>query len=188
VFVFSSPAVAQVGLPLPVPLPESTPQQQTPTDCRHADAHPLTVTEAQARDATLCLLNRERATKGRGALRANGQLETAATAHAGDMIRRRYFAHHDPDGHDFVHRILRARYIRKGERVWILGENLAWGTGSLATPREIVRSWMNSSDHREIVLNRRFRDLGIGVVAGSPLGALDGAATYASEYGARPKR
>jgi uncharacterized protein YkwD len=189
VFVFSSPAFAQVAIPLPLPLPgpEPAPQPPAPSDCGHADSSPLTVSADLAQAATICLLNRERAAKGRPALRQNDRLEAAATGHAEDMVRRGYFAHDDPQGHDFVYRIFRARYVRRGER-WILGENLAWGAGSRATPRETVRSWMDSSDHRRIVLNRGFRDIGIGVVAGSPLGAIEGAVTYASEYGARRKR
>ena len=63
-----------------------------------------------------------------------------------------------------VDRILRARYVRE-DQGWTLGENLAWGTGSLSTPRGAVEAWMNSPGHRANLLKRRYRDVGIGIVA-----------------------
>ena len=65
----------------------------------------------------------------------------------------------------------------------MLGENLAWGTGALATPRSIMQAWMNSAGHRQNILNREFREFGVGVAAGNP-SARDGlGATYANEFG-----
>ncbi len=48
----------------------------------------------------------------------------------------------------------------------LLGEDLAWGTGSAARPRSIVRAWMNSPMHRRIMLDCRFSRLGVGIAAG----------------------
>jgi hypothetical protein len=66
----------------------------------------------------------------------------------------------------------------------VLGENLAWGTGGLATPGAIMQAWMNSPGHRENILNPDFREVGIGVVAGNPAAADGYGATYATEFGA----
>jgi uncharacterized protein YkwD len=48
----------------------------------------------------------------------------------------------------------------------LLGEDLAWGTGTAARPRSIVRAWMNSPMHRRIMLDCRFSQLGVGIAAG----------------------
>jgi uncharacterized protein YkwD len=48
----------------------------------------------------------------------------------------------------------------------LLGEDLAWGTGTAARPRSIVRAWMNSPMHRRIMLDCRFSRLGVGIAAG----------------------
>ena len=61
------------------------------------------------------------------------------------------------------------RAICATSRSWSVGENLAWGTGVLATPRATVRAWMHSPDHRANLLDRRFADVGIGVAAGAPI-------------------
>jgi uncharacterized protein YkwD len=97
------------------------------------------------------------------------------------MVRRDFFAHGN-----FVARILNARYTGR-RSAWSLGENIAWGTGTYATPREIVKSWMNSSGHRHNILNGRFRDIGIGIVAGAPGMARSSAAgaTYTTDFGRR---
>ena len=52
--------------------------------------------------------------------------------------RTRYFEHTTPEGVTMVDRILRASYVREDEG-WVLGENLAWGTGSFGTPRGAAR-------------------------------------------------
>lgn len=44
------------------------------------------------------------------------------------------------------------------------GENTAWGTGRLATPRPVVRAWMASAPHRVNILDPRYRFTGVGVV------------------------
>jgi len=64
-----------------------------------------------------------------------------------------------------------------------VGENIAWGSGSLATPREIERGWMRSPRHRANILSQRFREIGAGVAAGTPERA--GGATYTTDFGTR---
>ena len=149
--------------------------------CAASSLHPALLPTAQARKITLCLLNRERRRHGMPRLRLNRRLTNAATRHSRNMVRRDFFAHGN-----FVARILNARYAGRRSS-WSLGENIAWGTGSLATPREIVRGWMNSSGHRHNILNRRFLDIGIGIVAGAPGVARSAAAgaTYTTDFGRR---
>jgi uncharacterized protein YkwD len=63
-----------------------------------------------------------------------------------------------------------------------LGEDLAWGSGTLGTPREIVASWMASPGHRANILDRKFREGGMGVAFGDP-GAGEDGVTYALDFG-----
>ena len=67
-----------------------------------------------------------------------------------------------------VDRIRRTGYT-SGARGWALGENIAWGSGRLATAAQIHRSWMNSSGHRANILQRSFREIGIGIETGLPV-------------------
>jgi uncharacterized protein YkwD len=160
---------------LPAPAAQARP-------CAGADTDPAAMTVKQIRAATICLLNVERRKRGRAALRHNPGLALAGQRHARDMVSRRYFAHVSRSGAEFGDRIRRTGYLRGGGRA-VLGENLAWGGGRHATPRRIVRSWMRSPGHRANILQRRFREVGIGVVRRIPVGGRNRGATYAAEFG-----
>ncbi len=97
------------------------------------------------------------------------------------MVSRRFFEHTAPGGVSMVDRIFAARYVPRNAG-WALGENLAWGTGSLATPRGIMRAWMNSPGHKANIVKRAYREIGIGVVTGIPSGD-DAGATYTADFG-----
>jgi uncharacterized protein YkwD len=154
--------------------------------CRGADVMPSPASAAKVRKATLCLLNAQRRAHGLKKLRANGRLRHAATGYARFMVKRNFFAHEGPDGSTPLSRIRSTRYLR-GARSWAIGENLAWGTGSFATPRSTVRAWMHSPGHRANILNGSFREIGIGIADGAPvsIGAAAPGATYATDFGYR---
>ena len=152
--------------------------------CPHADAVPSEATGSQLARGTHCLLNGERTKRRMRKLRLNGRLSVAATRHAGDMVRRDYFSHDSVNGQSFVDRIKRTGYLQSASS-WYVGENLAWGAGERSTPRSQLRAWMNSPGHRANILNRRFREVGIGIAVGAPQGRWDEAATYATEFGRR---
>lgn len=160
------------------------PRAAAATSCGPTDARPGTISQPTLRRTTLCLVNRERARRGRRALRHNRRLAIAGIRHARDMVRRNYFSHDSPSGASFLDRIRRTGYFR-GARSWAAGENLAWGSGGHATPRSIVRSWMASPGHRANILQRRFREIGVGIVLGTPRVGLPTGATYATEFGLR---
>lgn len=150
--------------------------------CPGADAHPGVAARATIERATLCLLNRERRQEGLGALRHNDFLALAAERHARDMVARGYFSHDSPSGTSFVQRIVRTGYTH--ESSWTLGENLAWGSGNLATPAEIMDAWMASPGHKANVLGP-FREVGIGSTPGAPERGHDAGETYVTEFGIR---
>jgi uncharacterized protein YkwD len=95
------------------------------------------------------------------------------------MASRNYFAHGD-----FVGRIRAAHYFT-GARSWTVGENIAWGSWNFATPASINDGWMHSPKHKANILSRQFREIGIGVADGAPVGGERFGATYATDFGAR---
>jgi len=150
-------------------------------ECPDADLDPDATNLGRIRTAILCLHNQIRAERGLPTLRTNKRLRKAAVGHSRDMVANDYFEHTTPSGATMVDRILRAHYVR-ADRGWSLGENLAWGTGTYATPRGAVDAWMNSEGHRENILRRAYREVGIGVVIGVP--STDGiGATYTLDFG-----
>jgi uncharacterized protein YkwD len=151
--------------------------------CTGSGARPTHETLARARDATLCLVNRARAEHGLGRLRHAALLDRAAGAHSRDMVRRDFFSHNSPGGSTPSQRIDRTGYL-SGAHSWAIGETIAWGTGPYATPASIVRGWLHSPEHRAILLDGRFRDLGIGVAIGAPSEGRGGA-TFTGDFGAR---
>ena len=74
-------------------------------------------------------------------------LRSAAREHSADMLTRHYFEHNSP-GETFDHRI--RRHLDSS----LVGENIAWGTGRYATPEGLVKLWMTSPTHRDIILMR----------------------------------
>jgi uncharacterized protein YkwD len=153
--------------------------------CKHADAQPGDASQKALRVATRCLLNKKRMQHGLRKLRGNGRLHRAAGRHTVDMARRHYFSHTSISGASFLDRIRRTGYLRR-TRGWSVGENIAWGTGELSTPRSIVRAWMKSSGHRANILNGRFREIGIGISFGAPVrSSTRPAATYTTDFGVR---
>jgi uncharacterized protein YkwD len=134
-----------------------------------------------AATTTLCLINGERRAHGVRALRSDAKLYRAAIRHSRDMVATRYFAHESRNGARFSSRIARTGWMN-GRGRWSVGENLAWGSGSRATPRAIVAAWMHSAGHRANMLNPRFHVIGIGIVSGAPVGS-NGGATYTTDFG-----
>jgi uncharacterized protein YkwD len=161
----------------------STPAVAAPP-CPGADALPTATGLAGAQSATLCLLNRERRLHGLRPLRADAQLRAAARSYAGVMVRHAFFAHVSPGGSTLLGRVRQTAYPldRPG---WLLGENIAWGSGELATPAEIVDAWMHSAGHRHNILTARFAHIGIGIAPGAPVRRPPGpaAATYVTDFG-----
>ena len=144
----------------------------------HADVRAATI--KRARNATLCLLNRVRARHGLPSFRLSPKLSHAARRHSRDMVRRRYFAHNSLGGRSPFDRMRATHYVPRNASWW-LGENIGWGSGSLAQPIAMVRGWMHSPPHRSNILSRHFRDIGIGIAAGAPVGG--GGATYTTDFG-----
>jgi uncharacterized protein YkwD len=150
--------------------------------CSAANARIATASKRALVRATLCQLNVNRARHGLRPLRLNRRLSAAARRHSRAMARRHFFSHNSLNGSSFLDRIRRTGYLR-GARSWTVGENIAYGSGRLSTPRAIGRAWMNSAGHRANILSRSFHAIGIGIAAGTPSGG--GGATYTTDFGRR---
>jgi hypothetical protein len=137
-----------------------------------------------ARAALACELQRVRTRRDLPRLRPNHALARAARGHAADMVRRHYFAHISPGGRDVADRARRTGYATDA-CAWRLGEVLAWGVGGRSTAAATVRAWMDSPDHRHILVSRRYSDLGVAMVAGTPLTEFPSGVTSAAVFGTR---
>jgi uncharacterized protein YkwD len=152
-------------------------------DCAGANVLPALSSIPAAQASTLCLLNNERASRGLAPLTDEATLESVATGYSQAMVQQRFFGHVSPSGGTLTDRL--ASYVGSATS-YATGENLAWGEGTLGTPAAIVRGWMASPGHRDNILNDAYREIGIGIVTGSPVGSLPAAsATYTTEFGAR---
>jgi hypothetical protein len=100
------------------------------------------------------------------------------------MVGQHFFSHESPDGSTLVDRIRPTGYLASTDD-WVVGENLAWGSGSLATPQSIVDAWMASAGHRANILASDYADIGLGVALGSPRASYTGGATYVTDFGKR---
>jgi len=157
---------------------------QAAGDCAGADVV-ATAQEANAFErSTLCLLNAERTSAGLYALSTRPTLSRAAAGYSAQMVRDSFFAHRAPAGPYLAGRLARAGYLSHTASDWFVGENLAWATGTAATPRHLVAAWMASPGHRRNILEPTFRDIGVGVAAGTPSSGADGV-TVTTEFGVR---
>jgi uncharacterized protein YkwD len=143
---------------------------------------PAALSAPAARTTMLCLVNAQRAANGRRPLRRNRKLARSARRHSRDMVANRYFAHDSPAGATLRDRVARTGWMRS-RRPWAIGENLAWGTSTLAPPAAIMATWMASPGHRRNLLDPRFRVIGIGIAQGVPFTASATGATYTTDFG-----
>jgi len=110
--------------------------------------------EARAFEA----VNDERRARGLAALELDPRLVEVARAHSRDMARKGYFSHVAPDGTNVQQRVRRhgLDFVR-------VGENLHKSVNYEDPVAVAVRSWLESPNHRELMLSPDFRRTGVGV-------------------------
>ena len=126
---------------------------------------------SQGERSLLTAVNEVRAAHDLRPLQVDPTLVAAARAHSASLIRDDVF----------THGAFAARLARHGARGPAFGENLAWGTGSLASARSMVRSWLDSPGHRANLLRPGWTRIGIGLRVGSFLG-YDGATVATADF------
>lgn len=157
-------------------------QAQDPAACPGANDVPTPATMAAAKSATLCLLNGQRAAAGLKPLSEDAGIDRVAETYSTAMIAQHVFDHVLPNGVDITGRM--SAYTDPADS-WTVGENIGYGESTLATPLSMVIAWMHSPGHRANILNGEFRDIGIGIVNGTPVGTGPDSATYTTDFGAR---
>lgn len=105
-------------------------------------------------DEVVALVNRERQTRGCGAVRVDDRLRQAAGAHSADMAAHERMSHTGSDGSSPWDRARRAGYA------YAMSENVAYG---YRTAAEVMRGWMNSPGHRANILDCEARAVGVGL-------------------------
>lgn len=96
------------------------------------------------------LVNIERAKVGARPLRITDDLQRAADIRAKELTI--LFSHDRPDGS-------KCFTVLGRKRNGGLGENIAAGA---ETPEDVVDGWMNSPGHRRNILDKNFKELGVG--------------------------
>jgi uncharacterized protein YkwD len=109
-------------------------------------------------------LNRVRAARGLPPLRTTVSLAVSARRHSTQMGRRGFFDHTSVDGTPFWRRIERF-YGGHGFRSWSVGENIFWQSPTAIAAIPVVKSWLASPPHRENMLSREWRDVGVGSIS-----------------------
>jgi len=104
-------------------------------------------------------INTIRARAGLSRVVATLRLKRLARHHTLDMLRRDSFSH-DGDGTTFSQRIKARVHYRK------VGETLA-SMPRRASARRIVRAWMQSPPHREVILDPAYRRIGVSGKGGA---------------------
>ncbi len=100
--------------------------------------------------------NQERTYVGARPLTLNPKLNYAAQMKANDMVKNDYFSHWSPQGKSPWHWIKLAGYDYQ-----YVGENLAIG---FFDATEVHNAWINSTTHRDNILNPIYSEVGIAVV------------------------
>jgi uncharacterized protein YkwD len=115
-------------------------------------------------------INHVRAAHQLPSLRTSRLLRGAAEQHVYEMAVLGYFSHASPNRPSVGAR-LAAYYPWRGFAIWDVGETLLW----CQMPRsagDVVRLWLNSPEHRRVLLDPRFREIGIDAAQVSDAGGV----------------
>jgi uncharacterized protein YkwD len=187
--------------PLPAPLPEPGPtllggdppaqsgtQSGTAAAASAAPTARATTTSvaSQLQFLVAAQINVVRRSYGRSRLTLSPQLTRAGQEHARQLALAGYFSHDWSDGSPFGSWIKRF-YPVGNARTWRAGENLAWSVQDVSAP-QAVEMWLASPEHRRILLDKRWRQVGLGVIRADGAGGIYGGQSVvilAAEFGLR---
>lgn len=142
-----------------------------------------TPTNRIATRITACLINKEREAAGVAPLRYHALLSALAHKHSRDIGTNGLHSSKDPHrgstGSTTEFR-LKPYTANFGRAFFKIGETVTENPNS--SPATAVRWWMNSDDHRPILLDPELEDIGVGVHLRRPGGGPG--ATYTADFGA----
>jgi uncharacterized protein YkwD len=124
-------------------------------------------------------MNEARRQHGLRPLHHSRALDRAAELRAAAIRRCQDFSH-TPCGRSFGSVYAASGYSLATHSV---AENLAWGTGSLASAMDTLRSWLASREHRHNLFGRGWRKMGVAVLPASRLGGAQNVTLWVAEFG-----
>jgi uncharacterized protein YkwD len=119
-------------------------------------------------------VNAVRAQHGLQPVRTRPALTRAARAHTHDMLAQQVFAHG----------VFWKRLERFGIRTGAMGENLAWSSSEARAAPRLVEARLESPEHRDVLLDPRYSEVGIGAASGDFLGHRGAIVVTADFHGA----
>jgi uncharacterized protein YkwD len=106
-------------------------------------------------------INAQRTARGLRPLRVSRALTAAAASHSRQMGQLGYFEHESAGGLPFWKRIQHFYPARRN--YWSVGENIFWESPDTSAA-SAVHEWMTSAPHRQNILTREWREVGIAAV------------------------
>jgi hypothetical protein len=130
-------------------------------------------------DDLLTRINRARLGAGVLPLARAAELDTAAQGHSADMVAHDYLDHTGSDGSEPQQRAEQAGYKVPPQSGWIVVEVISAISGD---PEGPLNWWLGESDqHRSVLLNPRWREIGLGYAEGGEYGHY-----WTADFGCRP--
>lgn len=114
-------------------------------------------------------------------LRTNSRLFRSAALKA-EWITACHGFTHTPCGHPFSSAFGDVGYTRGN---WSVGENLGWGSGSLAGVREMFSAWLRSPEHRRNILRPGWHEIGLARIHAIHLFGYDDVTLWVAHFGSR---
>ena len=111
----------------------------------------------------LDLVNEKRCQAGLVPLALNPSLTNAAQTHSNRMVQMNFFGHDDPYNNSSAW----TRIAAAGYTGTTLAENIAAGQ---TTAEAVFNAWWSSKGHKRNLMNRNFREMGLGYAQGSTYG------------------
>jgi uncharacterized protein YkwD len=143
--------------------------------CAYANTPVSRATRPELRRAVVCLINKQRTSRGLPRLRANWRLNRSAQRWTSSMVNRQIFTH----GINFA-----SRLTAVGFRWATAGENIAVG---FTSPFQVVKGWMASTGHCQNILYPAFSRVGTGEL-NQGISGWGGAATWTQDFALRMGR
>src|SRR5207302_11285622 len=130
-------------------------------------------------DDLVLRINRARVAAGLLPLARAPELDTAAQAHSADMVAHNYLDHTGFDGSEPQQRAELAGYRVPPQSGWIVVEVISAISGE---PQGPVNRWLDEgAQHRPVLLNPRWREIGAGYAEGGDYGNY-----WTALFGCRP--
>jgi uncharacterized protein YkwD len=131
--------------------------------CADATLEPDAGNVPRVASAVVCLLNVERQSAGLPSLTASTHLGQSAEFQSRDMVARHFFDHVGKDRPSVAARIRAFGYF-DGVAYGLYAENIGVAPQGNSSAAVLVDAWMNDPSHRATILDKRLRDIGVGLV------------------------